>query len=132
MCLYWQFLLVDLRCHGDSASIKKRDPHTVASAALDVLKLVCVFNMFRKSYLYGERDIEWGRGLYDFNAMLSWLNLNLGGSMRWNIQRSTIWMSFIIYGLHLDWVNTSVIFCLALYFPWFFVAIHYPFFDVKC
>lgn len=37
--------------------------------------------MFHKSYLYGERDIEWGRGLYDFNAMLSWLNLNLGGSM---------------------------------------------------
>ncbi|KAJ6816446.1 protein ABHD11 [Iris pallida] len=36
----WQFLLVDLRCHGDSASIKKRGPHTVASAALDVLKLV--------------------------------------------------------------------------------------------
>ncbi|KAK7307929.1 hypothetical protein VNO77_41422 [Canavalia gladiata] len=36
----WQFLLVDLRCHGDSASIKKRGPHTVASAAVDVLKLV--------------------------------------------------------------------------------------------
>lgn len=36
----WQFLLVDLRCHGDSASFKKRGPHTVASAALDVLKLV--------------------------------------------------------------------------------------------
>ncbi|XP_073220526.1 uncharacterized protein [Cicer arietinum] len=36
----WQFLLVDLRCHGDSASIKKRGHHTVASAALDVLKLV--------------------------------------------------------------------------------------------
>ncbi|KAK9270633.1 hypothetical protein L1049_026215 [Liquidambar formosana] len=36
----WQFLLVDLRCHGESASIKKRGPHTVASAALDVLKLV--------------------------------------------------------------------------------------------
>lgn len=36
----WQFLLVDLRCHGDSASIKKPGPHTVASAALDVLKLV--------------------------------------------------------------------------------------------
>ncbi|CAO2196690.1 unnamed protein product [Urochloa humidicola] len=36
----WQFLLVDLRCHGDSASIKKRGPHTVASTALDVLKLV--------------------------------------------------------------------------------------------
>ncbi|WMV34885.1 hypothetical protein MTR67_028270 [Solanum verrucosum] len=35
----WQFLLVDLRCHGDSASLKKRGTHTVASAALDVLKL---------------------------------------------------------------------------------------------
>ncbi|TVU36255.1 hypothetical protein EJB05_18181 [Eragrostis curvula] len=36
----WQFLLVDLRCHGDSASIKKRGPHTVASTARDVLKLI--------------------------------------------------------------------------------------------
>ncbi|XP_074308445.1 uncharacterized protein LOC141643265 [Silene latifolia] len=36
----WQFLLIDLRCHGESASMKKRSPHTVASAALDVLKLV--------------------------------------------------------------------------------------------
>ncbi|KAK8965857.1 hypothetical protein KSP40_PGU013212 [Platanthera guangdongensis] len=36
----WQFLLVDLRCHGDSALIKKREPHTVTSAALDVLQLV--------------------------------------------------------------------------------------------
>ncbi|KAM0925903.1 hypothetical protein ACQ4PT_003802 [Festuca glaucescens] len=36
----WQFLLVDLRCHGDSASIKKRGPHTVASTAFDVLKLI--------------------------------------------------------------------------------------------
>ncbi|KAK7308909.1 hypothetical protein RJT34_05239 [Clitoria ternatea] len=36
----WQFLLVDLRCHGDSASMKKRGPHTVSSAAMDVLKLV--------------------------------------------------------------------------------------------
>ncbi|RLM60720.1 uncharacterized protein C2845_PM14G14730 [Panicum miliaceum] len=35
----WQFLLVDLRCHGDSASIKKHGPHTVASTALDALKL---------------------------------------------------------------------------------------------
>ncbi|ONM35830.1 alpha/beta-Hydrolases superfamily protein [Zea mays] len=39
----WQFLLVDLRCHGDSTSIKKSGPHTVASTALDVLKLVCSF-----------------------------------------------------------------------------------------
>lgn len=36
----WQFLLVDLRCHGDSASITATGPHTVASTALDVLKLV--------------------------------------------------------------------------------------------
>ncbi|KAL3528213.1 hypothetical protein ACH5RR_012869, partial [Cinchona calisaya] len=36
----WQFLLVDLRCHGDSAAIKKQGPHTVADAALDVLKLL--------------------------------------------------------------------------------------------
>ncbi|KAL5982865.1 hypothetical protein ACLOJK_016943 [Asimina triloba] len=36
----WQFLLVDLRCHGDSASVRKSSPHTVAAAALDVLKLV--------------------------------------------------------------------------------------------
>uniref|UniRef100_A0A2N9G9E7 AB hydrolase-1 domain-containing protein n=1 Tax=Fagus sylvatica TaxID=28930 RepID=A0A2N9G9E7_FAGSY len=32
--------MADLRCHGDSASKKKRGPHTVASTALDVLKLV--------------------------------------------------------------------------------------------
>uniref|UniRef100_A0A2P2KFK5 Abhydrolase domain-containing protein C22H12.03 isoform X1 n=2 Tax=Rhizophora mucronata TaxID=61149 RepID=A0A2P2KFK5_RHIMU len=36
----WQFLLVDLQCHGDSATIKKMGPHTVASTAFDVLKLV--------------------------------------------------------------------------------------------
>nr|XP_043616140.1 abhydrolase domain-containing protein C22H12.03 isoform X2 [Erigeron canadensis] len=36
----WQFLLVDLRCHGDSASIMKKGPHTVASTAFDVLKLL--------------------------------------------------------------------------------------------
>ncbi|KAK9054272.1 hypothetical protein SSX86_025350 [Deinandra increscens subsp. villosa] len=36
----WQFLLVDLRCHGDSASIKKTGPHTVSSAAFDVLQLL--------------------------------------------------------------------------------------------
>ncbi|KAL3366288.1 hypothetical protein AABB24_011114 [Solanum stoloniferum] len=29
-----------MRCHGDSASLKKRGTHTVASAALDVLKLL--------------------------------------------------------------------------------------------
>ncbi|KAF2563864.1 hypothetical protein F2Q70_00017317 [Brassica cretica] len=34
------FLLVDLRCHGDSASLKKRGPNSVATTASDVLKLV--------------------------------------------------------------------------------------------
>ncbi|KAH9566969.1 hypothetical protein CY35_03G004500 [Sphagnum magellanicum] len=36
----WQFLLVDLRCHGESSSIWKRGPHSVASAARDVLQLM--------------------------------------------------------------------------------------------
>ncbi|KAI4388847.1 hypothetical protein MLD38_001140 [Melastoma candidum] len=36
----WQFLLVDLRCHGDSATMKKQGPHTVSAMALDVLKLL--------------------------------------------------------------------------------------------
>lgn len=36
----WQFLLVDLRCHGDSAGFAIKGPHTVHSAALDVLKLM--------------------------------------------------------------------------------------------
>lgn len=43
-----QFLLVDLRCHGESASIKKNGPHTVAAAALDVLKLVGVLTILVK------------------------------------------------------------------------------------
>ncbi|XP_022939884.1 uncharacterized protein LOC111445615 [Cucurbita moschata] len=36
----WQFLLVDLRCHGDSTFTTKMSPHTVSATALDVLKLV--------------------------------------------------------------------------------------------
>lgn len=36
----WQFLLVDLRCHGESASLKKHGPHSVGSAARDVLQLM--------------------------------------------------------------------------------------------
>ncbi|XP_038886786.1 protein ABHD11 [Benincasa hispida] len=36
----WQFLLVDLRCHGDSTLTTKTSPHTVSATALDVLKLV--------------------------------------------------------------------------------------------
>lgn len=42
LCVWMlQFLLVDLRCHGESASLKKRGPHSVVSAARDVLQLVC-------------------------------------------------------------------------------------------
>lgn len=47
-----QFLLVDLRCHGDSASLKKRGPHSVASTASDVLKLVSFF--LRPRFIHGK------------------------------------------------------------------------------
>lgn len=36
----WQFLLVDLRCHGDSTLLPTRGAHSVASAAADVLLLM--------------------------------------------------------------------------------------------
>ncbi|KAG6541447.1 hypothetical protein Mapa_017119 [Marchantia paleacea] len=36
----WQFLLVDLRGHGESTALQKRGPHTVEAAARDVLQLV--------------------------------------------------------------------------------------------
>ncbi|KAL2611414.1 hypothetical protein R1flu_023106 [Riccia fluitans] len=37
---HWQFLLVDLRGHGESTSLQKRGPHSVEAAARDVLQLV--------------------------------------------------------------------------------------------
>ncbi|GAQ82053.1 hypothetical protein KFL_000990020 [Klebsormidium nitens] len=36
----WQFLLVDLRCHGESAAVRRPGPHSVDTAALDVLQLI--------------------------------------------------------------------------------------------
>lgn len=44
----WQILLVDLRCHGDSASLYPplASPHNVASAAADVLRLLSALKMF--------------------------------------------------------------------------------------
>ncbi|KAH7352098.1 hypothetical protein KP509_19G029800 [Ceratopteris richardii] len=36
----WQFLLIDLRCHGESSFIDMQGPNSVASAARDVLRLV--------------------------------------------------------------------------------------------
>ena len=49
-----QFLLVDLRCHGESASVKKGLPHTVAAAARDVLNLVGInFDKYKFVGIYG-------------------------------------------------------------------------------
>ena len=43
----WQVLLVDLRCHGESASeFASEGPHTVDSAAGDVLKLLSSLKLF--------------------------------------------------------------------------------------
>jgi len=44
----WQVLLVDLRCHGDSANLHHTlpPPHNVASAAADVLRLLGALKMF--------------------------------------------------------------------------------------
>lgn len=45
----WQVLLVDLRCHGDSAVVTeelKNQQHTVAAAAADVLKLLSALKLF--------------------------------------------------------------------------------------
>ncbi|KAK7244582.1 hypothetical protein RIF29_39406 [Crotalaria pallida] len=52
---------VDLRCYGDSASIKKRGPHTVQSASLDVLKLVRVlYHFYKMEYpLLGHLGSTW-------------------------------------------------------------------------
>ncbi|KAG2426719.1 hypothetical protein HYH02_014759 [Chlamydomonas schloesseri] len=46
----WQVLLVDLRCHGESASLPGRQagegPHSVASAASDILALLRQLKLF--------------------------------------------------------------------------------------
>ncbi|KAG2422981.1 hypothetical protein HXX76_015652 [Chlamydomonas incerta] len=44
----WQVLLVDLRCHGESASLEGRPagPHSVASAASDILALLRQLKLF--------------------------------------------------------------------------------------
>ncbi|KAF5827015.1 Alpha/Beta hydrolase protein, partial [Dunaliella salina] len=42
----WQVLLVDLRCHGDSASQNFQPPHTVESSADDVLRLLRQLRLF--------------------------------------------------------------------------------------
>ncbi len=43
----WQILLVDLRCHGDSAHIQKMSSsNTVESAAADVLELLRHLKLF--------------------------------------------------------------------------------------
>ncbi|KAL6772418.1 hypothetical protein ACKKBG_A30180 [Auxenochlorella protothecoides x Auxenochlorella symbiontica] len=44
----WQVLLVDLRCHGESAPLSRalQAPHTLASAAGDVLRLLSALRLF--------------------------------------------------------------------------------------
>ena len=44
----WQVLLVDLRCHGESTQLQQRPPrpHSVDSAAEDVLKLLGQLKLF--------------------------------------------------------------------------------------
>ena len=44
----WQVLLVDLRCHGESAALPGRPeaPHSVASAATDILALLRQLKLF--------------------------------------------------------------------------------------
>ena len=44
----WQVLLVDLRCHGESTQMQQRPPrpHSVESAAEDVLKLLGQLKLF--------------------------------------------------------------------------------------
>ncbi len=44
----WQVLLVDLRCHGESAQLPTRPdgPHNLGSAAGDVLRLLGRLKLF--------------------------------------------------------------------------------------
>lgn len=42
----WQVILVDLRCHGDSAFFGMQGPHTVDTAAADVLRLLTSLKLF--------------------------------------------------------------------------------------
>jgi len=42
----WQFLLVDLRCHGASAATPAPAPHTLNAAADDVLRLLSSLKLF--------------------------------------------------------------------------------------
>ena len=42
----WQFLLVDLRCHGASAAAVAPGAHTLSAAADDVLRLLSALKLF--------------------------------------------------------------------------------------
>ena len=44
----WQFVLVDLRCHGDSSSLSSAASNSVDGAAADVLSLLKKLNLFPK------------------------------------------------------------------------------------
>jgi len=42
----WQVLMVDLRCHGESAEVRLDGPPTVGTAAMDVLRLLSALKLF--------------------------------------------------------------------------------------
>lgn len=45
---HWQVVLVDLRCHGESAAVsgQMERPHSVESAAADVTRLLAALKLF--------------------------------------------------------------------------------------
>ena len=55
----WQVLLVDLRCHGDSASLHPQGPHGVEAAAGDIIRLLSRLRLFPEVLLghsFGVRE----------------------------------------------------------------------------
>lgn len=43
---HWQVVCVDLRCHGESAALALRGPHTLETAAADVVRLLATLKLF--------------------------------------------------------------------------------------
>jgi pimeloyl-ACP methyl ester carboxylesterase len=43
---HWQVVCIDLRCHGESAALGLRGPHTLEAAAADVIALLSKLKLF--------------------------------------------------------------------------------------
>lgn len=43
---HWQVVCIDLRCHGESAALGLRGPHTLEAAAADVITLLSKLKLF--------------------------------------------------------------------------------------